>query len=118
MRISDWSSDVCSSDLFDEFTRLETIDNGKPLAFSRGDVTLALDMFRYMAGWTTKITGTTTPLSLGFPPHSYTTREPVGVAAPIVPWTFPLLLAVWKLATELSAGCSVVLITEPGITAC
>src|SRR3546814_10315870 len=78
MRISDWSSDVCSSDLFDEFTRLETIDNGKPLAFSRGDVTLAIDMFRYMAGWTTKITGTTTPLSLGFPHHSYTTREPVG----------------------------------------
>lgn len=94
---------------FDEFTRLETIDNGKPLAFSRGDVTLAIDMFRYMAGWTTKITGTTTPLSLGFPHHSYTTREPVGVAAQIVPWNFPLLMAVWKLAPALAAGCSVVL---------
>src|SRR3546814_4836497 len=47
---------------FDEFTRLETIDNGKPLAFSRGDVSLAIDMFRYMAGWSTKITGTTTQI--------------------------------------------------------
>src|SRR3546814_18749830 len=106
MRISDWSSDVCSSDLFDEFTRLETIDNGKPLAFSRGDVTLAIDMFRYMAGWTTKITGTTTPLSLGFPHHSYTTREPVGGAPQIVPWNFPLLMEVWTLAPGLgSAPC-------------
>jgi phenylacetaldehyde dehydrogenase len=94
---------------FDAFVRLETIDNGKPLAFSRGDVTLAIDMFRYMAGWATKITGETTPLSLGFPHLSYTTREPVGVAAQIVPWNFPLLMAVWKLAPALAAGCSVVL---------
>jgi phenylacetaldehyde dehydrogenase len=94
---------------FDAFVRLETIDNGKPLAFSRGDVTLAIDMFRYMAGWVTKIRGETTPLSLGFPHLSYTTREPVGVAAQIVPWNFPLLMAVWKLAPALAAGCSVVL---------
>ena len=94
---------------FDEISRLETIDNGKPLAFSRGDVTLAIDMFRYMAGWATKIRGETTPLSLGFPHLSYTTREPVGVAAQIVPWNFPLLMAVWKLAPALAAGCSVVL---------
>jgi phenylacetaldehyde dehydrogenase len=94
---------------FDAFVRLETIDNGKPLAFSRGDVTLAIDMFRYMAGWATKIRGETTPLSLGVPHLSYTTREPVGVAAQIVPWNFPLLMAVWKLAPALAAGCSVVL---------
>jgi len=94
---------------FDAFVRLETIDNGKTLAFSRGDVTLAIDMFRYMAGWATKIRGETTPLSLGFPHLSYTTREPVGVAAQIVPWNFPLLMAVWKLAPALAAGCSVVL---------
>lgn len=94
---------------FDTFCTLETIDNGKPLAFSRGDVTLAIDMFRYMGGWTTKIRGETTPLSLGFPHHSFTVREPVGVAAQIVPWNFPLLMAVWKLAPALAAGCSVVL---------
>ena len=94
---------------FDTFCTLETIDNGKPLAFSRGDVTLAIDMFRYMAGWTTKIRGETTPLSLGFAHHSFTVREPVGVAAQIVPWNFPLLMAVWKLAPALAAGCSVVL---------
>src|ERR1700761_640995 len=65
---------------FDAFVRLETIDNGKPLAFSRGDVTLAIDMFRYMAGWATKIRDETTPLSLAFPHLSYTPREAVGVA--------------------------------------
>ena len=42
------------------FARLETIDNGKPLSMSRGDVGLAIDMFHYMAGWATKITGSTT----------------------------------------------------------
>jgi phenylacetaldehyde dehydrogenase len=94
---------------FDTFSRIETIDNGKPLAFSRGDVTLAIDMFRYMAGWATKVRGETTPLSLGVPHLSFTTREPVGVAAQIVPWNFPLLMAVWKLAPALAAGCSVVL---------
>jgi phenylacetaldehyde dehydrogenase len=94
---------------FDSMVELETVDNGKPLAFSRGDVTLAIDMFRYMAGWATKIRGETTPLSLGFPHLSFTQREPVGVAAQIVPWNFPLLMAVWKLAPALASGCSVVL---------
>ena len=54
------------------------------------DIPLAIDMFRYMAGWATKISGNT--LSLSFPGdfHSYTLREPVGVAAQIIPWNFPL----------------------------
>jgi phenylacetaldehyde dehydrogenase len=91
------------------FARLESTDNGKPLSMARGDVGLAIDMFHYMAGWATKITGTTTELSLGFPHHSFVTREPVGVAAQIVPWNFPLLMAVWKLAPALAAGCTVVM---------
>ncbi|API58623.1 betaine-aldehyde dehydrogenase [Tardibacter chloracetimidivorans] len=91
------------------FARLETIDNGKPLSMSRGDVGLAIDMFRYMGGWATKIVGETMELSVGFPHHSYTSREPVGVAAQIVPWNFPLLMAAWKIAPALAAGCSVVL---------
>jgi phenylacetaldehyde dehydrogenase len=93
----------------EEFAKLESLDNGKPLAFARGDITLAIDMFRYMAGWATKIMGTTTPLSLGFEHHSYTIRESVGVVGQIIPWNFPLLMAAWKLAPALSAGCTVIL---------
>lgn len=94
---------------FEAFAKLESLDNGKPLTFSRGDITLAIDMFRYMAGWATKIMGTTTPLSFNFEHHSYTIREPVGVVGQIIPWNFPLLMAAWKLAPALSAGCTVIL---------
>ncbi|MEM1097493.1 MAG: aldehyde dehydrogenase family protein [Planctomycetota bacterium] len=98
----------------DEFAQLETIDNGKPLAVAKAaDVPLAVDMFRYMAGWTTKIEGTTIPITVPYTPganyHAYTRREPVGVAAQIVPWNFPLLMAAWKLAPALAAGCTIVL---------
>jgi phenylacetaldehyde dehydrogenase len=94
----------------EEFAELESLDNGKPLAVARAaDVPLAVDMFRYMAGWATKINGST--LSLSFPGdfHSYTLREPVGVAAQIIPWNFPLLMAAWKLGPALAAGCTIVL---------
>ena len=66
----------------EEFAQLESLDNGKPVSIARvADVPLSVDMFRYMAGWATKITGST--LSLSFPGdfHSYTLGEPVGVAA-------------------------------------
>ncbi len=94
----------------EEFAELESIDNGKPLSVARAaDVPLAVDMFRYMGGWATKITGST--LSLSFPGdfHSYTLREPIGVVAQIIPWNFPLLMAAWKLAPALAAGCCVIL---------
>jgi phenylacetaldehyde dehydrogenase len=94
----------------EEFAELESIDNGKPLSVARAaDVPLAVDMFRYMAGWATKITGST--LSLSFPGdfHSYTLREPIGVVAQIIPWNFPLLMAAWKLAPALATGCCVIL---------
>ncbi len=94
----------------EEFAQLESLDNGKPVTVARAaDVPLTVDMFRYMAGWATKITGST--LSLSFPGdfHSYTLREPVGVAAQIIPWNFPLLMAAWKLAPALAAGCTVIL---------
>ena len=66
-------------------------------------------MFRYMAGWATKITGSTLPLSAGHDFHSYTLREPIGVVAQIIPWNFPLLMAAWKLAPALACGCTIVL---------
>src|SRR5262245_39166250 len=94
----------------DEFAELESLDNGKPLAVARAaDVPLTVDMFRYMGGWATKITGSTIPWSAPNRFLSYTMREPVGVVGQIIPWNFPLLMAAWKLAPALAAGCTVVL---------
>lgn len=94
----------------EEFAELESLDNGKPYKVARvADVPLAVDMFRYMAGWATKISGKTLPLSAGYDFHSYTLREPIGVVAQIIPWNFPLLMAAWKLAPALACGCTIVL---------
>ena len=94
----------------EELAELESIDNGKPLSVARvADVPLTVDMFRYMGGWTTKMTGTTIPWSAPGDYLSYTLREPVGVVGQIIPWNFPLLMAAWKLAPALAAGCTVVL---------
>src|ERR1700733_3351303 len=102
-------ADLLERDL-EEFAELESIDNGKPYAVARvADLPLAVDMFRYMAGWATKISGTQLPLSLPGEYLSYTVREPVGVVGQIIPWNFPLLMATWKLAPALAAGCTVVL---------
>jgi phenylacetaldehyde dehydrogenase len=95
----------------EEFAQLESLDNGKPLTIARvADVPGTVDMFRYMAGWATKIEGNTIPLSAQGPKFlAYTVREPVGVVGQIIPWNFPLLMAAWKLAPALAAGCCVVL---------
>jgi phenylacetaldehyde dehydrogenase len=95
----------------EEFAQIESLDNGKPLAVARiADIPLAIDNFRYMSGWTTKIEGRTIPLSnLDQDYFAYTLREPVGVVGQIIPWNFPLLMAAWKLGPALAAGCTVVL---------
>src|SRR5262249_54128771 len=64
---------------------------------------------RYFAGWPTKIEGAVLPVAAGPAMHCYVRREPVGVCAQIIPWNFPLLMASWKLAPALAAGCTVVL---------
>jgi phenylacetaldehyde dehydrogenase len=97
-----------------EFAELEMLDNGKPLKVARAaDVPLAVDLFRYMAGWATKIEGNTIPISVPYTPGAkylaYTLREPVGVVGQIIPWNFPLLMAAWKLGPALATGCTVVL---------
>ena len=93
----------------EEFAYLESLDNGKPLTVARAaDVPLAVDLFRYMAGWATKIEGNTIPIS-GGQFLAYTLREPVGVVGQIIPWNFPLLMAAWKLGPALATGCTVVL---------
>jgi len=98
----------------EEFAQLETLDNGKPVAVARAaDVPLAVDLFRYMAGWATKIEGSTLNISVPYLPdakfHAYTLREPIGVVGQIIPWNFPLLMAAWKLGPALACGCTVVL---------
>jgi aldehyde dehydrogenase (NAD+) len=92
----------------DELARLESNENGKTLREAMGaDVEPAIDAFRYYAGWVRKIYGETIPVDGAF--LNYTMREPVGVVAAIVPWNYPLQIAVWKVAPALAAGCSVVL---------
>ncbi|HEX4075088.1 MAG TPA: aldehyde dehydrogenase family protein [Candidatus Acidoferrales bacterium] len=95
----------------EEFAQLESLDNGKPVTIARvADVPLTADLFRYMAGWATKIEGNTIPISAhGAKFLAYTLREPVGVVGQIIPWNFPLLMAAWKLGPALATGCCVVL---------
>ena len=96
----------------DEFAELEAIDNGKPKSMAAAvDIPGAINQLRYMAGWPTKLGGQTLDL-MAVPRgsfHSYTSREPIGVAAQIVPWNFPLLMAALKIAPALAAGCTVIL---------
>src|ERR687890_928663 len=93
----------------DELAELESLDNGKPVKLAkRVDVALAAEHLRYFAGWPTKIAGETLPVAQP-DMHCYTRREPVGVCAQIIPWNFPLLMAAWKVAPALAAGCTIVL---------
>jgi phenylacetaldehyde dehydrogenase len=98
----------------EELAELESLNNGKTKFMATVvDVAGTRDYFRYMAGWATKIEGTTFNSSIHGPPgvkfHTYTSREPVGVVAQIVPWNFPLAMAAWKLGPALAAGCTCVL---------
>ena len=93
----------------DEFAALEAIDSGKPLRNARNvDIPQAVDHLRYYAGWVTKIEGATITSNVG-DYLIYTRREPVGVCGLIVPWNYPLLLAMWKLAPALACGNTVIL---------
>ena len=92
----------------DEIARIETLQNGKPYFESRQiDVPELIAVLRYYGGWADKIHGETIPAA--GPLFNYTRREPLGVVGAIVPWNFPLLLAVWKIAPALACGNTVVL---------
>ena len=94
----------------DELAELEALDNGKPItAARRDDVGGSINMFRYMSGWATRLTGETIPVSSPGNWFAYSVREPVGVVGQIIPWNFPLMMAAWKLAPALAAGCTIVL---------
>jgi aldehyde dehydrogenase (NAD+) len=92
----------------EEFALLESLDNGKPISWARkADLYLCIETLRYYAGWADKIHGQTIPVSGPF--FVYTRHEPVGVCAQIIPWNFPLLMAIWKLGPALAMGCTLVL---------
>lgn len=93
----------------EQLAQLETLDNGKPINFARGDVFAAIGAIRYYAGWADKIQGSTHNINMPGEHHVYTIKEPVGVAALVVPWNYPLVMAAMKLGPCLAAGCTAVL---------
>jgi phenylacetaldehyde dehydrogenase len=98
----------------DALAELEALDNGKSVVMARFvDIKHAIEVWRYMAGWPTKIEGQTLPISGSLVPGqeyaAFSQREPIGVVGAIIAWNFPFLLAAWKCAPALAAGCTVVL---------
>jgi len=91
----------------ERLAELETRDSGKPLAEAREDIEEAAFMFEYYGGWATKVMGEIPPV--GPDALSLVVKEPVGVAALITPWNYPLLMAVQKVAPALATGCTFVL---------
>ncbi len=95
-----------------EFAELESIDNGKPVGFAAVvDIPASIDHLRYMAGWASKISGDLIEPQ-GMPRgkvFSYVSREPIGVAAQIIPWNFPLIMATLKISPALAVGCTIIL---------
>lgn len=100
-------ADLVERDL-ENLVKLEGIDAGKPLAATRRqDLPAAIDCLEYYSGWADKIAGEVVPARNDA--LTYVTRQPVGVVAAIVPWNFPIMNAVWKIAPALACGCTVVL---------
>ena len=94
----------------DELAMLEVIDGGKPLMLAKPvDIMAAVGAFRYYSGWADKIHGQTHNTNMPGDNHVYTLKEPVGVAALIVPWNYPIVMAAMKLAPALAAGCTCIL---------
>jgi acyl-CoA reductase-like NAD-dependent aldehyde dehydrogenase len=92
----------------EELATIESLNNGKTIREAlRGDLPPCIDMFRYYAGFATKIHGETLPVDGDY--LCYTLREPVGVCGQIVPWNYPLLMACWKVAPALACGNTIVL---------
>jgi phenylacetaldehyde dehydrogenase len=92
-----------------ELAELESVDNGKPITVAKAGIAGTAEMLRYMAGWATKLNGQTMNVSMSGEWHAYSLRQPVGVVGQIIPWNFPLNMAVWKIAPALCVGCTIVL---------
>jgi acyl-CoA reductase-like NAD-dependent aldehyde dehydrogenase len=102
----------------DEIVMLESLDGGKPISsVRRQDYPAMLDCIEYYAGWPDKITGDVVPVRPDA--LTYIARVPVGVVGAIVPWNFPLMNSMWKIAPALACGCTIVMkpATETPLTA-
>jgi betaine-aldehyde dehydrogenase len=90
-----------------QLAELESRNSGKPIVEAEYDIADAATCFEYYGGLATKVSGTVNPV----PDNalSLSLKEPVGVAGQIIPWNYPLLMAAWKLAPALAAGCTCVL---------
>ena len=86
---------------------LECRNTGKPIVEAEFDITDAATCFEYYGGLATKVVGYVNPVPDNA--MSLTLKEPVGVAGQIIPWNYPLLMAAWKLAPAIAAGCTCVL---------
>ena len=93
----------------EEYGTIESTDNGKSIAMGMADAKGIANMFKYYAGWPTKLEATTTPIGNGF--LSYSKNHPVGVCGQIIPWNFPLVMCALKLGPVLATGCTSVLKT-------
>ncbi len=90
-----------------ELSRIETLNNGKPLRETEFDMADAANCFRYYAGLATKPGGETFDVPAAS--QTFVVREPIGVCGQIIPWNYPLLMAAWKLAPALAAGNTCIL---------
>lgn len=92
---------------FDELVYAEVLNSGKTVNAAKGQITQAIEDFEFYAGVALTSGGRTNPLPNGF--FNYTVKEPVGVCGQIIPWNYPLMMAAWKIAPALAAGCTIVL---------
>jgi len=90
-----------------QLAELECRNTGKPIVEAEFDIADVATCFEYYGGLATKVTGSVNPVPANA--LSFTIREPVGVAGQIIPWNYPLLMAAWKLAPSVAAGCTCVL---------
>jgi len=91
----------------DYISKVESLDNGKPFSIAKIDVSYSATVVRYFAGYADKITGVTSPADGDF--MTYTRIEPVGVVGALLPWNYPWLLTIYKVAKAVAAGCTLII---------
>ncbi len=92
---------------FDDLVKAEVLNSGKTVGAAKGQITQAIEDFEFFAGVALTAGGRTNQVPNGF--FNYTLKDPVGVCGQIIPWNYPLMMAAWKIAPALAAGCTVVL---------
>ncbi|WP_445206620.1 MULTISPECIES: aldehyde dehydrogenase family protein [unclassified Aeribacillus] len=92
---------------FEELVRVEVLNSGKTVAAAKGQIMQAIEDFEFYAAACLTLQGDVNQVPNGF--FNYTLKEPVGVCGQIIPWNYPLMMAAWKVAPALAAGCTVVL---------